>query len=250
MKTVLWGSLLFVGTAISIAIAACAPTTTTSETTNQPSPDDSPVNISTTQTTSSFDEALYLFANSDVKELINRGKYQSGLDHYEQVGQTAKKPDGERYESFFTGTNGNDTVQGFGKGEHAHFAGVKIEIVDQKGDPFPLRPVSLGKGEMDVLMGTTEGGNEFLIGSFITSVNPKPEPFYVGQGDADYARIQNFTPTKDSIIVAGEPAQYNIEPVDGNVRISTNGDLVAIVEGVTQLKVGEVVKDYGVFTLK
>jgi CRP-like cAMP-binding protein len=113
-----------------------------------------------------------------------------------------------------------------------------------------LRPKSLGKGEVDVLVGTTEGGNEFLLGSFITSVNPKAEPFYLGKGDADYARIQNFTKGKDSIILAGEPGQYRFEAVDGAMRISTNGDLIAIVEGVNKLDVGEVVKQYGVFTMK
>lgn len=246
-RFVLFGLFIFSGT---IAIAACSPTSTP-PTSNQPSPAESPVNVSTTQPNASFDEALYLLGNSDVKELIKQGKYKSGLEHYEKVGQTAKKPDGEEYASFFTGTNGNDTVQGFGKGEHAHFTGVKMEIVEKKGDPFPLRPASLGKGEMDILVGTTEGGNEFLLGSFITSVSPKAQPFYVGKGDADYARIQNFTPTKDAVILAGTPEQYKIEPVEGNVRISTkDGDLVAIVEGVKQLKVGEVAKEYGVFTVK
>jgi hypothetical protein len=43
----------------------------------------------------SFDEAMYLFVNPDVAKLIEQGKYKSGLDHYTQVGQTAKKPDGE-----------------------------------------------------------------------------------------------------------------------------------------------------------
>lgn len=205
---------------------------------------------STSSTESSFDEELYLFTNPDVKTLIQQGKYQSGLDHYTQVGQTAKKPNGEDYESFFTGTDGNDTVQGFGKGKHAHFAGVAFEIVPKKDDPLPLRPKSLGKGEVDVLVGTTEGGNEFLLGSFITSVNPKAEPFYLDKGDADYARIQNFTKGKDSIILAGEPGQYRFKAVDGAMRISTNGDLIAIVEGVNKLDVGEVVKQYGVFTMK
>ncbi|MBF2026673.1 MAG: hypothetical protein IGS48_07895 [Oscillatoriales cyanobacterium C42_A2020_001] len=248
MKRVLLSAFLILSSAI--ALAACAPATTSSNSANQPSATESPVNVSTSQTPSGFDEALYVFANPDVKELIKQGKFQSGLEHYEKVGQTAKKPDGERYESFFTGTNGNDTVQGFGKGEHAHFAGVKIEIVDQEGVEFPLRPTSLGQGETDVLIGTTEGGNEFLLGSFITPVHPKAEPFYLGKGDADYARIQNFTPSKDSVILAGKPDQYKMETVDGNVRILLNGDLVAIVEGVEKLTVGDVVKEYGVFTMK
>jgi hypothetical protein len=238
---------LFTGGAIA---SACQPTTTTSVS-SSPTSSESPTAVSTTQETVSFDEKLYLFANPDVKKLIQQGKYKSGLDHYTQVGQTAKKPNGERYESFFTGTNGSDTIQGFGAGEHAHFAGVGFELVNKKGDPLPLRPKTVGQGEMDVLIGTKEGGNEFLLGSFITSVNPKAKPFYVGKGDADYARIQNFDKSKDELILAGTPKQYKFEPTEGNLRISTvSGDLVAIVEGVEKLSVGDVVKQYGIFTMK
>jgi hypothetical protein len=104
---------------------------------------------------------------------------------------------------------------------------------------------------MDVLIGTKEGGNEFLLGSFITSVNPKAKPFYVGKGDADYARIQNFDKSRDEVILAGEPKQYKFDAVDGNVQILTvSGDLVAIVEGVNKLEVGERSKQFGVFGLK
>ncbi len=246
MKQLQFGFLLGGIGAITIA---CQPSSNPPDA-KLPSPEGTAAKAITNSVENNFDEELYLFANPDVKDLIKQGKYQSGQDHYTQIGQTAKKPDGEDYESFFTGTNGNDTVQGFGEGKHAHFAGVAFEIVLKKDDPLPLRPKSLGKGEVDVLVGTKEGGNEFVLGSFITSVNPKAEPFYVGKGDADYSRIQNFNQGKDSIILAGKPAQYQFKPVDGAMRISINGDLIAIVEDVNQLKVGEVVKQYGVFTMK
>jgi hypothetical protein len=235
--------LLSIAVVMSGAIAtACQSTTPTA---SNPEPSSTPQAIRP-----SFDEAMYLFVNPDVKKLIEQGKYKSGLDHYTQVGQTAKKPDGEAYESFFLGTEGNDTVQGFGKGKHAHFAGVAFEIFSKQDDPVPLKPKSLGKGEKDILIGTTEGGNEFVLGSFKTSVSPKAEPFYVGQGDADFAQVKNFTPTKDNIMLAGQPRQYKFEPKDGNVQISSNGDLVAIVEGVDSLKVDEIAKDLGVFMVK
>jgi hypothetical protein len=227
------------------AIAACQPNTSISSDLPSPSPVEAP------KLKAPFDEKMYLFANPDVGQLIEQGKYKSGLDHYTQVGQTAKKPDGEDYESFFLGTDGNDTVEGFGKGKHTHVAGVAFEIVPKKNDPIPLKPKSRGKGEQDILIGTTEGGDEFVLGSFVTSVSPKAEPFYVGQGEADYAQVQNFTASKDTIMLAGQPQQYKFEPKDGNVRISTaSGDLVAIVEGINQLQVDQVTKDFGIFTVK
>jgi hypothetical protein len=199
-----------------------------------------------------FNESLYLFANPDVADLIKQSKYKSGLEHFTTVGKTAKKPDGEDYETFYTGTNGNNTVRGLGYGKHAHFIGVGFEIVKDKKVPFPLRPESLGKGEMDVLIGNKGGGgNEFVLGSFMTPVNPKAEAFYVGKGDADYARIQNFTKSKDVVLLSGELSQYKLTPKEGNLQISTaDGDLVAIVEGVEKLELGDVVKDLDVFTLK
>ncbi|MBF2098133.1 MAG: hypothetical protein IGQ88_07140 [Gloeomargaritaceae cyanobacterium C42_A2020_066] len=203
------------------------------------------------QEVSSFNEPIYLLANPEVKDQIKAGKYKSGLEHFEKVGLTTKKPDGESYESFFTGTSGNDTIKAIGQGEHTHFSGVDLEVVPGQDGPLPLRPKSLGTGEVDILVGTTEGSDEFLVGSFITSVNSKPQPFYIGKGDADYARIKNFNKSKDSIILAGFPEQYQLKSVDGDFLISTKeGDLVAIVEGVDRLDVEGIYKEFGVSILK
>ena len=244
MKNILCVSLIVISGAIIAACQSMPPSTTTNTSSLSPT-------LAAQKTDANFDEAMYLFVNPNVKKLIEQGKYESGLDHYTQVGQTAKKPDGEDYESFFTGTDGSDTVQAFGKGKHAHVSGVAFEIVDKPKDPLPLRPKSIGKGEKDVLVGTQEGGNEFVLGSFITSVNPKAEPFYVGKGDDDYAQVQNFTATNDVIVLAGLPAQYKFEAADKNLRIlTTQGDLVAVIKGIDKLKVGDVVKEYGMFTMK
>ncbi|WP_404783696.1 hypothetical protein [Altericista sp. CCNU0014] len=242
MKNILRVSLIAIGGAIAVA---CQSTPFTTNNTSSPSP-----TLEAQKPDANFDETMYLFANPDVKQLIEQGRYKSGLDHYTQVGQTAKKPDGEDYESFFTGTNGSDTVQSFGKGKHAHLSGVAFEIVDQPKDPLPLRPKSFGKGEKDTLVGTQEGGNEFVLGSFITSVNPKAEPFYVGKGDDDYAQVQNFTPTNDVLLLTGIPNQYKFEAADSNLRIlTTQGDLVAVIEGIDKLVVGDRFKELGVFTM-
>jgi hypothetical protein len=53
------------------------------------------------------------------------------------------------------------------------------------------------------------------------------------------------------VVLSGQPSQYKFEAVDKNLRVSTTqGDLVAIVEGIDKLKVGDVVKEYGMFTMK
>jgi hypothetical protein len=252
MNFIIKNALLTLTLIATSAIAGCQQTPTppvANTTTTDPKP-----TASTTQTPSNFDEALYLFANPDVAELIKQGKYTSGLDHYTKVGQTAKNSDGNAYESFFIGTNGNDTVSSFGKGKHNHLIGVKFEVVPNSKAPLPLRPASIGQGESDVLIGTKEGVNEFVLGSFATSLSPKAQPFYVGKGDADLARIQNFTKTKDSIMLAGAPQDYQFKAIANNLNISTaSGDLVAIVEGVDKLtpeKVPAEMKALGIFLVK
>ena len=211
---------------------------------------DSPIINTSTQVSSSFDENLYLFANPDVTELIKQGKYKSGLEHYTKVGQTTKKSDGNAYESFFFGSNGNDTVTSFGSGKHTHLSGVKFQVIPNSKDPLPLKTLSIAKGESDILIGTKDGINEFILGNFITSSNPKSQAFYLGKGDADFARIKNFTKSKDSIMLAGEPKQYQFKTLDNNLHISIAGDLIAVIEGVNKLTPSDISKEMGIFMLK
>lgn len=245
MKQVLFTTIL-----ISISTLAIGCQQATPPTTEQP-PASSPSPVAKVAANPNFDEPMHAFANPEITALIKEGKYKSGLEHYIKVGQSAKKPDGESYESFFTGTSGNDTITGFGTGKHAHLIGVKFEVVSKPELKIPLRPQSIGVGESDILIGTKEGVNEFILGSFITELSPKAEIFYVGKGDADRAQIQNFTKSRDSIMLAGDPNQYKFESAQGNLRISTTaGDLVAIVEGVDKLTPGDISKEMGVFILK
>jgi hypothetical protein len=156
-------------------------------------------------TNSNFDEPLYEFANPEITELIKQGKYKSGLEHYTKVGQSTKKPDGESYESFFLGTSGNDTVTGFGTGKHTRIIGVKFEIVKKPGIKILLRAQSNGQREADILIGTKEGANEFVLGDFITQLSPKAEIFHVGKCDEGRTKIKNFTKSRDTIMLAGTP---------------------------------------------
>jgi hypothetical protein len=247
MKQILFTTILTITSTIAIGCQqAVNPPATDRSTPTAPSP---VAKLATTN--SNFDESMYAFANPEITEVIKQGKYKSGLEHYTKVGQSTKKPDGEAYESFFTGTSGNDTITAFGAGKHTHIIGVKFEVITKPGIKIPLRPQSNGSGESDVLIGTKEGVNEFVLGSFITELSPKAETFYVGKGDADLARIKNFTKSRDSIMLAGTPARYKFKAAEGNLQISTtSGDLVAIVEGVDKLTPGNISKEMGIFILK
>lgn len=255
MKQTLFATILTTVSAIAVGCQQTAtPPTTDGITSGRPTTEQasSPSSVAKVETTSSkFDESMYAFANPEITELIKQGKYKSGLEHYTKVGQSTKKPDGGDYESFFTGTSRNDTITAFGTGKHNHLIGIKFEVVSRPGIKIPLRPQSIGSGESDILIGTKEGTNEFVLGSFITELSPKAEVFYVGKGDADRALIQNFTKSRDSIMLAGDPKQYKFESAQGNLRISTKkGDLVAIVEGVDKLTPGKISKEMGIFILK
>ncbi|NJK28689.1 MAG: hypothetical protein HC940_00315 [Acaryochloris sp. SU_5_25] len=230
-----------------IIAAACQPSSP--PTTQSPTPTTSTKPEASVK--AGFNSELYLIDNPDVPDLIKSGKFKSALDHYEKAGKFGKNAKGKRYETTFTGTSGNDTVQGLGPAEHTHFIGVGYIVDPAKGGDYPVLNTSLGEGEVDTLIGNTEGENEFILGSYITSAVPKAEPFYVGKGDADYARIKNFTRKKDSLYLSGLPEQYKIESAKGMVKIFTKeGDLVVIVEGVDKLAFGELSKEYGQFAVK
>lgn len=171
-----------------------------------------------------FNEEVYLELYPDVAAAVETGTFSSGLQHYDQYGQT------EGRFALFSGTSGNDNITSFGKS--STITGVDISLVD----PGTVESENAGAGEVDILTGGS-GSDLFLLG--ITSSFPGiPQVFYDDEGSDDYAVIQNFQPGSDVIQLAGYQAFfYNLQEVDGNLNISnaTNGDLIAIVEGVTSL---------------
>lgn len=173
-----------------------------------------------------FNEDIYLDLNPDVATDVQAGSFKAGIDHYTQYGQ---------YETqrlaLFSGTSGNDTVTGFGEG--STITGVDINRVSAGS----VRSENLGRNEVDTLIGGP-GTDLFVLGnasSFPGIPVSIPQGYYEGNGDADYATIKNFEQGKDTIQFAGyQSFFYTSEVVNGNLNVSTiNGDLVAVVEGVT-----------------
>ncbi|MBD2449662.1 hypothetical protein H6G76_21325 [Nostoc sp. FACHB-152] len=169
-----------------------------------------------------FNEQAYLQAYPKVKAAVNAGFFSSGLQHYQQFGQSDPE-----YFGFFLGTNANDTITGFGNNKL--IAGLGLEVL---ANPDTVA----GVGQIDTLIGT-QGRDVFLLGHpTLTSLAPTPKQFYVGGGDTDYALIQNFDQGDDIIVLKGSPQNYTSQVVNGSLNISTSsGDLVGIVQGVPLL---------------
>lgn len=157
-----------------------------------------------------FREDVYLLAYPDVADAVKAGRFSSGLDHYTRFGQF--EPRG----AFFAGTNGNDSIIGYGQ----------VSVISGV-DPITAPSRNGGAGQIDTLIGGS-GYDLFIIGDY-----------YVGGGSTDYAVIRNFDRFDfDMIGVAGFPRNYRFDVVNGNTNISTtSGDLVAVVQGVTNLSV-------------
>ncbi|WP_448266594.1 hypothetical protein [Nostoc sp. DSM 114159] len=170
-----------------------------------------------------FNEQAYLLAYPDVAAAVNAGSFTSGLQHYEQVGQF----ENDRF-GFFFGTNGNDTVTGFGEGNKL-IAGLGFDVLSNGS-------TVAGVGQIDTLIGT-QGQDVFLLGHpTLSSLTSTPQQFYVGGGNTDYALIQNFKRGSDKIVLEGAAQNYTSQVINGSLNISTlSGDLVGIVEGVTSL---------------
>ena len=190
-------------------------------------------------TEAGFNEQLYLMTYPDIANAVAAGAIGSGLEHYQLAGQF------EGRVAAFTGTPGNDRIMGFGQGAFVSGVGTQpIEVVerfDREAGDFDLLdvglvdgiPTSLGTGEVDTLIGST-ARDVFVLASGASSSGP-PTSFYLGNGDADFALIQNFNPNEDYLYLAlGVIDDYQSQEVNGSLNIlNTGGDLIAIVEGIT-----------------
>lgn len=193
-----------------------------------------------------FNEFGYLEAYPDVKAAVINGTFGSGLEHYVNIGQV------EGRTAIFNGTGGNDTVIGFGQLDTLY--GVDLSPGPEELGATPtggqsLNVYSYGINEVDVLIGGG-GKDTFVLGRLqIESKIPPAVTFYRGNGNADFARIENFEIGKDEIVLAG--AAYNYDFVESgdnlNIFLGRTGyannplpplpspDLIATVQGVTSL---------------
>lgn len=144
----------------------------------------------------------------------------SAFDHFVRIGQFEERL------PIFSGTAGNDTIQGFGN--KPYLFGTDFEIASASPPDYAF--LSKGVGEIDTLIGSP-GRELFELGIGTTPSNPTPTQFYVGGGASDYAIIRNFERGIDAIEIAN--ANFTQQVVGGNLNISVGGDLVAIVEGIT-----------------
>ncbi|HEY9299994.1 MAG TPA: hypothetical protein VIQ31_27240, partial [Phormidium sp.] len=170
-----------------------------------------------------FDQQDYLTFNPDVAQAVANGLFSSGLEHYSLAGQF------ENRAATFTGTTGNDVIRGFG---NRNIYPTSYELVS--ASPYDYRIVGTGRGEIDRLIGS-DGRDNFLISAYTAPSVPNALQLYLGQGNNDYALIQNFEFAEDSIQLAGSPENYTQQVTNGSLYISqkNTNDLVAIVEGVT-----------------
>ncbi len=175
-----------------------------------------------------FNDSVYLAVNRDVAAAVEADIYASGLAHYQQVGQN------EGRVGVFTGSSGSDEITGFGL--NTSLVGVGLTVVaDSPNQDVVI--TSQGTGQIDRLNGSS-GADTFVLGTGISFANSTIQPFYIGNGNEDYAVIRNFEPGKDQIQLGGNPGEYTFQVANGNFNIFRNpGDLVGIVEGVTNIEV-------------
>ncbi|MDF0555318.1 hypothetical protein [Kamptonema sp. UHCC 0994] len=172
-----------------------------------------------------FDEGDYLAGYPEVAQAVKNGQFQSGLEHFILFGQF------ENRIATFTGTTGNDLIRGFGNSRYIF--PTPYEIVS--ADPYDTRVIGTGAGEIDTLVGAS-GTDYFALAAYTVPSTPNAVQLYLGQGNNDYALVQNFQFAEDIIQLAGSPADYSQEVTNGNLYIYNKNpkDLVAIVEGMTE----------------
>ncbi|MFB2938991.1 hypothetical protein ACE1B6_27375 [Aerosakkonemataceae cyanobacterium BLCC-F154] len=193
-----------------------------------------------------FNEKAYILSNLDVANAVRLGTYESGLDHYQQVGQA------EGRIGFFNGSSASDVVTSFGTKTQIYGIGLTSVVVDNSGETYDIRTTSNGSGEIDTLIGGA-GADEFVLGYGrlqTTTAFAGVQAFYLNSKDSgsdDYALIRNFEDGKDTIVLAGTPAQYILVPegstgnyliyTTSNSNLGRQNDLVAVVEGNPDLAI-------------
>ncbi|MFB2924207.1 hypothetical protein [Aerosakkonema funiforme] len=171
-----------------------------------------------------FSEPDYLLFNPDVADAVARGEFASGFDHFVRFGQYE-----DRFPQF-SGTRGNDIVQGFGKATR-FFYGVDYQNTSpQPSYDYILR--SDGRGEIDTLIGLP-GQDGFSLAGELGVSHPTNTTFYLGNGANDYAIIRNFERGIDGIQIVGTLSDYTQVVSGGNLSIFKGGDLIAVVEEQT-----------------
>jgi hypothetical protein len=156
-------------------------------------------------------------------------------------------PKGDDHSGFLGGSNpSNNTPKG---GDHSGFLG---STNPGNPTPTPAQPVVIqgtacndtlrgNSSGLDTLVGTTAvargvGEHDVLIGgnasdTFVLGDNHGS--FYVGNGTADYAEIQNFNRCNDGLQLAGSAQDYTVSYANGISSIYHNAggssDLIATV---------------------
>jgi hypothetical protein len=176
--------------------------------------------------------------NDEVYNLYNN--VVGGLEHYVKVGQSSGKlgiftgaPIGSLQSNGSPITSANDTLISYGRKSLLSGVALSVSIDEFGNESVDYDPIT-GIGERDVLVGNVEGKDDFLLG-FGSQTSPL-STFYVGNGDADYALIQNFG-KGDQVLLAGDISEgYTFGTradnlgIGGGVTISKDGDLIGIVE--------------------
>lgn len=168
-----------------------------------------------------FEELGYLLEHPDVASSVRAGTFTSGLQHYIQYGIR------ENRNAFFFGTRGNDVVTSAGGGNVKSVSGVIVDSL------VGLQPIA-GIGEADTLIGS-RSTDVFFLG-FPSRPGFSSVQFYIGNGNADFARIQNFERSIDAVLLPGISTSYRFQTVNNSLNISTaSGDLIGVVEGIPSL---------------
>jgi hypothetical protein len=169
-----------------------------------------------------FNDAVYDAINGvsgGLTQYVTTGQYSQGISGFFS-GAAAGSPT----TNSSTPANGNDTLIAYGR--RTKITGVDVSMVDGV-----VTAGNTGVGQKDVLVGSMDGVDEFLLG--IGS-----QKLYVGDANdtTGFATIKNFQKSIDRVVLAGPKTDYQLSIVNGSTEIRTTGnDLVGIVEDVSNL---------------
>ncbi|MEL6605285.1 MAG: hypothetical protein AAFP20_18890, partial [Cyanobacteria bacterium J06614_10] len=139
-----------------------------------------------------------------------RGLIEIEIPEGAQVGGDSDETD-ETHNDNLSGGSGNDTLKG----------GIGDDTLDGSD------AIALGAYEMDIL-GGGQGADRFVLGN-------EQQSYYISDGTADYALIQDFDASVDVLQLSGAASNYQQQQQEGNLLLSYNQDLIAVLENVSSV---------------
>ena len=186
-------------------------------------------------------DLIAIVRNANVFDVQNQVQYLGGTVFPPPVGGNVIR--GTNGNDFLIGLSGNELILGLGGNDTLNGSVGNDTLIGANQS-------TRGANEIDLIIGGagSSGSDVIVLGDAVNGA------YYVANGNRDYALIQNVDVNgnnTDIFQLAGSANDYNFVQagIDTRISLNSNGDLVAIVQGVDSFTVSNAAQYVGGFII-